>query len=413
MHHVIVGAGPAGTLAADTLRRHDRQASITLLGDEPGPPYGRMAIPYLLSGRISAEQMQLRSAADHFERQRIDLRRARAVGVDAAARRLRLGGGEELAYDRLLVATGARPNRPAASGLDHPAVLPCWTQDDARAILRRAAPGTRTVLVGAGFIGCILLESLFERGVSLTVVEQAERMVPRMLDATAGGMLADWTRARGVDLRLGRRIKRAEPDGDGLALQLDDGSVLEADLVILATGVTPNCDFLDGSGVETDIGVLVDETLASSDPAIFAAGDVAQGRGFRTDERVVHAIQPVAADHGRIAALNMCGRRTAHAGALGMNILDTLGLVTTSFGCWEGVAHGSRTERLDRGAFRYLNLQFDGDRLIGATAVGLTRHVGALRGLIQSGTRLGRWHRRLMDDPSRVMEAFVARVALP
>lgn len=413
MHHVIVGAGPAGTLAADILRQQDETATITLLGDEPEPPYGRMAIPYLLSDQIGVEGTHLRKVPNHFKRQRIDLRHACANALNATAHELRLEDGDTLRYDRLLIATGARPNRPPIQGLDHPAVLSCWTLADAREIIRRARPGTRTVLIGAGFIGCIVLESLLARGVRLTVVEQTERMVPRMLDATAGGMLARWTTDKGVDLRLGCRVRVAEPNGAGLTLRLDDGTALEADLVILATGVVPNASFLAGSGIDIDLGVLVQDTMATSLPDVYAAGDVAQGRGFQTSDHVVHAIQPVAVDHGRIAALNMAGQEAHFHGALGMNILDTLGLITTSFGRWEGVEGGDQAELVDRERFRYLNLQFDGEQLVGATAVGVTQHIGALRGLIQSGIRLGTWKRRLCDDPSRLMEAFVALVATP
>jgi len=198
-----------------------------------------------------------------------------------------------------------------------------------------------------------------------------------------------------------------ESGDDALGVILDDGSVLPAQLLILAAGVHSNIDFLDGSGIETDQGILVDECMRTSKPGIYAAGDVAQGRDFSTGNRMVHAIQPVAADQGRCAAMNMAVHPTTYPGGLAMNVLDTLGLVSCSFGAWNGVDGGDSAELLDRDRFRYLNLQFADDRLVGATGLGLTQHVGALRGLIQSRHRLGAWKARLQRDPTRVMEALV------
>jgi NAD(P)H-nitrite reductase large subunit len=317
-----------------------------------------------------------------------------------------------MAWTTLLVATGSRPNRPPIPGTDDPRVLTCWTLDDARRIITATGPGTRVALLGAGFIGCIVLEALAARGVALTVIEMAERMVPRMLDANAGSLLGDWCVAHGVALHTATRVQGIEPAADALALQLDDGTSVVADLVILATGVRSNVEFLEGSGVEVDNGILVDEHLQSSVPGVYAAGDVAQGRDFSTNERSVQAIQPVAVDHGRCAALNMLGAATPFPGALSMNVLDTLGLVSCSFGQWMGVDGGDQGQLLDRARYRYLNLQFADDRLIGATGIGVTQHIGALRGLIQGHHRLGRFKARLVDDPTRVMETLVGVTSL-
>jgi len=344
-------------------------------------------------------------------------------GRGARRGRLRLRGGGSEPFDRLLVATGASPIRPPIQGLDLPGVHPCWTLEDAREIIRLAEPGSHVVLLGAGFIGCIILESLVERGVSLTVVEMGDRMVPRMLDSTAGTMLKRWCEAKGVAVCTSTRITKIEaaPAGAGgrdtLQVDLDSGEQLPAHLVVVAAGVRANMDFLDGSGIETDQGILVDELLRSSHPAVFAAGDVAQGPDFSTGGRSVHAVQPTAADHGRVAALNMAatGPATAarYTGSLVMNVLDTLGLVSCSFGLWDGVNGGESARRVDEDSFRYINLQFDGDRLVGAITLGRTDWVGVLRGLIQTRVPLGPWKDKLIDDPHRVMEAYLARAGEP
>jgi NAD(P)H-nitrite reductase large subunit len=201
-------------------------------------------------------------------------------------------------------------------------------------------------------------------------------------------------------------LEQAGQDGS-LTVSLDNGETLAADLVIAATGVKPNISFLAGSGIETDQGVLVDRNLRSNIADVYAAGDVAQGLDFSTGEYSVHAIQPTAADHGRIAALNMAGREAGFQGSVVMNVLATLGLVSSSFGLWAGVDGGDAAELVEAGRYRYLRLQFEDDVLVGSTSLGLTEHVGVLRGLIQGRVRLGRWKKRLVADPTRIMEAYL------
>jgi NAD(P)H-nitrite reductase large subunit len=135
---------------------------------------------------------------------------------------------------------------------------------------------------------------------------------------------------------------------------------------------------------------------------------VAQGLDFSTGDYAVHAIQPTATEHGYLAAVNMSGRDAEYEGSVNMNVLDTLGLLSCSFGRWEGVENGEQAELYSPGDYRYLSLQFEQDRLIGANAVGLSQHVGVLRGLIQRRTSLGVWKERLLRDPTRLMEAYLA-----
>jgi NAD(P)H-nitrite reductase large subunit len=178
--------------------------------------------------------------------------------------------------------------------------------------------------------------------------------------------------------------------------------------VVVATGVRSNMDFLNGSGVKTDTGIMVDDHLATNVAGIYAAGDAAQGPDFSTGGWMVHAIQPTAAEHGRIAGLNMAGRDAVYKGSLIMNVLDTVGLISASFGKWEGIDGGDAAEVVDTANYRFLRLAFDGERLIGALALGLTQHVGVLRGLIQTRVALGPWKKKLMADPHRIMEAYLA-----
>ena len=430
MKHVILGAGPAGVIAAETIRKHAPGDSIVIVGDEPEAPYSRMAIPYLLMGNVAESGTHLRHGADHFEKHRIELKRGRAASVDTVARKVALEDGSTLDYDRLLVATGSSPASPPIPGINSAGVHSCWTLADARAIMKLANRNARVVQMGAGFIGCIILEALAARGVHLTVVEMGDRMVPRMMGPTAGGMIKDWCESKGVRVFTGARVSAIESGGGGggvlskiasavglgneddaapLRVKLSNGETIAADLVISATGVKPNIGFLEKSSIKCLLGVLTDEHLQTNVPGVYAAGDCAEAFDKISGKTIVSAIQPNAADQARIAALNMVGQRAALPGVTQINVLDTLGLVSTSFGDWAGVPGGQSAELTDRKAGRHLSLQFSGDRMVGCNSIGWTDHVGVMRGLVEGQVSLGEWKARLIADPTKLMEAYLAR----
>jgi NAD(P)H-nitrite reductase large subunit len=408
-HHVILGAGPAGVIAAETIRKHAPQDTITLVGDEFEAPYSRMAIPYLLIGKVGEEGTHLRHAKDHFAKLDIDVRRGlRAKSVDVAQRTVTLDDGNALAYDRLLIATGSSPASPPIPGIASPGVHPCWTLKDARAIMKLATQGARVLQMGAGFIGCIIMEALAARGVQLTVVEMGDRMVPRMMGPTAGGMIKNWCEAKGVRVFTGTRVDAIDA-GSPLKVRLSNGQALEADLVISATGVKPNIGFLEASGIKCLVGVLTDEHLQTSVPGVYAAGDCAEAFDKVSGKTIVSAIQPNAAEQARVAALNMAGQRASLRGVTQINVLDTLGLISASFGEWQGVPGGQHAELTDKAAGRHLSLQFGGERLVGCNAIGWTAHVGAMRGLVEGQVTLAPgWKERLLEDPTQLMAAYLA-----
>jgi len=407
MQHVIIGAGPAGVIAAEHLRKVQPDSTVTIINDEPEPPYSRMAIPYYLIGRINEAGTYLRKSGSHFADAGIEIMQDRVSSVEASGKRLTLESGKSLDYDKLLIATGSHPVSPPLPGMDLPGVHSCWTLEDSRHIAAKAKSGSNVVLMGAGFIGCIILEALASRDVNLTVVEMEDRMVPRMMDQNSGNLIKKWCQGKGVVVHTSTRVESILEDGNSLKVVLNNGETVDADIVISATGVKSNIQFLEGSGIETEFGVLVNNRLQSSDPDIYAAGDVCQGKDFSTGEYSVQAIQPTAADHGRITAMNMAGKDTVHQGSINLNVLDTLGLISSSYGLWMGVEGGDSAELYDPERYRYLSLQFEEDVLVGAQSLGLTQHVGVLRGLIQTRIKLGKWKEHLMKDPTRIMEAYL------
>ncbi len=410
MHHLIIGAGPAAVSAAEQIKKLDARSEVTMLAAEDVPPYSRMAIPYYLVGNIQQEGTYLRKNADHFNNLGINVRHARANGLDAQSKQVSLAGGESVTYDKLLIATGATATKPPIPGIDLDGVHNCWSLADAHKIIDKATPGSNVVLMGAGFIGCIILESLAANKVNLTVIEMENRMVSRMTNRTMGTMIKDWCVDQGIKVMTSTKVDRIDQGADStLSVTTNTGESIPADLVICATGVRSNTAFLDGSGINVDMGIVVGDYMETSLPDVYAAGDVAQGKDFSTGEYYVQAIQPTAVEHGKIAAQSMVsGHISANAGNVNMNVLDTVGLISTSFGMWMGVDGGEESELVDKENFKYLNLQFKDDVLVGASSLGMTQHVGVMRGLIQTASPLGEWKDKLMENPTRLSEAYLA-----
>ena len=405
--YVLIGAGPASVRAAETLRKADPDCTITMIGLEQEAPYSRMALPYYLSGIIEDHGTHLRKTAGHFEDLGISHVHAKVEKIEPDNHRVCLDNGQQYSYDKLMIATGSRPANSPFPGADNDGVLNCWTLADARAILKTMKPGSKVALLGAGFVASIIIEAMVKKGVELTVMMgRTGRMVSRMMDEPAGDMIKSWCESKGVTTILPSSIKSIEA---GPALKRDDDSLTPYDLIVVATGVYSNIEFLEGSGIKTDNGILVDAGLHTNIDDIYAAGDVAQGLDFSTGGQSVHAIQPTAVDHGRIAAINMMGGDSTYKGSLSMNVLDTAGLVSSSFGSWGGVEGGESACLLDVDGYKYIRLNFKDDLLVGAVTVGRTENIGVIRGLIQSEVRLGDWKNKLKEDPSLIMSAYLAR----
>lgn len=270
---VIVGASLAGAQAAQTLRRQNFEGSIVLVGDESHPPYDRPPLSKkYLAGSTEREKLRLRSMADPDEL-RVDLRlNEAATGLDVDRRVLITTTGE-LAFDGLILATGARPRRLAGE-LDGVHVL--RTLDDADGLREAfAARPDRVVVIGAGFIGAEVAATAREAGLEVTMIEAGAAPLSRVLDADAGMAIADLHRDNGVDVRLGVGVDALVGTGSVEKVELSDGTSLDADVVVVGIGVIPNTEWLEGSGLTIADGVVCDRTCLAA-PGVVAAGDVAR-----------------------------------------------------------------------------------------------------------------------------------------
>ena len=410
--HLIIGGGTAGINAIRTLREEESEKSeITLVSAEK--PYSRMVLPYYLDRSIAESHVYTATArvlADWGVKPHLG-RKAAALDVKASV--CTLDDGTKVEYDDCLIATGSSPVKAPVPGADGRAVHSFWTLDEARAVVAEITRGSHVVMVGAGFIAFTILNSILALGAKLTIVEVAPRILPRMIDDTGAGLVETWLKKHGVAIRTGVKLTKIAEAKGRKQLKFASGTDLVADVVIMATGIKTNLDWLKGSGVLINRGVVVDDHLRSSVPNVYAAGDIAEGRDRVTGEPAVHAIEPTAQEHGRIAGANMAGKDVRYRGSLIINIVEVCHLDVASFGAWDDAkAESAAGLQADRPAYR--KLLWRGDRLTGAIILGpssdiwTTNDVGMLKGLVQSGVSLARWKAHLKKNPFDVKPAFIA-----
>jgi NADPH-dependent 2,4-dienoyl-CoA reductase/sulfur reductase-like enzyme len=275
---VIVGASVAGVRTAEALRRRGFGGRVTLIGAEPHPPYDRPPLSKaFLTGHAAEDDLALLDG-ERLDRLELDLRLGqRAVAVDVSARQVRLASGEPVPFGALVIATGSRPRRlPPLDGW--PGVHVLRTLDDALAIRAALAAGARVAVVGGGFIGAEVAWSARARGLDAAIIDPVPALMTRGLGPALGTVLAARHADHGVKLRLGRSVARAEGAGRVERLVLDDGTSLEADLVVVGIGVDPAVAWLGSSGLPVDGGGLrCDAWLrACGTDSVYAVGDVAR-----------------------------------------------------------------------------------------------------------------------------------------
>lgn len=304
---VIVGTGAAGLNAAETLRQEGFVGRIVMLTGERRLPYDRtdLSKPYLR--KADAKPPFLRSG-EFFDRHGIEVRTGcRAEAVDLRAKTLALSGGPSLRYDRLLVAVGAQPRRLGVPGEDLPGVHVLRSLDDCEAIRAALAKGGRGVVVGASFIGMEVAAAMAERGLETTVVAPEAVPFEKVFGERIGRMYQRVQEDKGAEFRLGRKVERFEGDSCVRAVVLDDGSRLDADLVVVGVGVRPATQFLRGLDLADDGGVVVDAHLRAGED-VWAAGDIARFPDWRTGRPLRIEHWRLAEQLGRIAARNMVGK---------------------------------------------------------------------------------------------------------
>ena len=391
MRIVIIGAGPAGVAVVETLRHYDRQSEIVMLTDEPYPPYSPPAmVEYFATGR----EVHLWRDHDFPERMGVDYRPGvRVTAVMPEERAVRVGDAEVLTYDRLVIATGGQLYAPL-EGAEKPGIYNFKSLSAAEELigLVRKGQARNALIVGAGFIGVEIGLLLADLGVSVTQLVRS-RVMRSMLDPETSEIALDMIRNRGIQVRQGEDADAVAFLGEprAQAVKMRSGAELSADLLVAATGLRPNIEYLSGSGIEIGWGVLVDDHLRTNFPGIYAAGDVAETIDRITGERYVHAIFPNARAQGQVVAYNLLGWDRTYEGADNMNSLKHLGLPVMAVGSMEGEELRTRRD----GNLRKIFLQ--DDRIVGFRLTGDVGSAGIYLSLMNRRADVSAFKHRLLE----------------
>jgi len=371
---VVVGAGAAGIAAAERARRLAPAADIAVVSKERGLPYHRLSLTLFMAGEVDEASLPLKPSAWYAE-QRITLVEGEVVAVERLARQVRLRDGRTLPYDRLILANGSHPFVPPFLGVRREGVVVVRTLSQARDLLRRALPGVRCVCIGGGLLGLETAGALARRGAAVTLLEGSDRLLPRQLPQAASELLEAHVESLGIEVRLSVQVSALVGDEAVCAVSLADGEELPAEVVVLSTGVRSNVQLARRAGLRVELGVVVDERMATSDESVYAAGDVAEHEG------VVRGLWTTARVQGEVAGANAVGGDACYEGLPPAMWLKVLDLAVFSIG---DLSAESAVE--ERGPGRYLRIACRDGRIVGACLVGDDALAGPLQQALSGRT---------------------------
>lgn len=379
---LVVGAGMAAVKFVDELTARAPHAyDITVLGAEKHRAYNRVLLSPLLAGEMNEDDLALKPNGFFAERG-IELRLgARVARIDRAAKTVELGNGEILAYDGLVLATGSQAIRLPKPGMDLEGVVTFRDLDDARALAEAARPGRSVAVIGGGLLGLEAAFGLARKGADVTLVHLMDRLMERQLDHRAAALLREAIEARGVRVLLEADTAQVRGDTRAEGLELADGRIVPADLVVCAVGVRPETSLARAAGLACGRGILVDDNLTTSDESIFALGECAEHRG------VAYGLVEPAYHQAQVLARRLAGDgHAAYAGSLLATNLKVSGIGLFSAGDFEGRAGAHVLTYADESAGIYRKLVIENDRLTGALLYGDTADALFYLDLIRNGT---------------------------
>jgi NAD(P)H-nitrite reductase large subunit len=398
MKYLILGNGVAGVTAAETVRQLDPAGDITMIGDETFPPYSRPMISLLLEGSIGSDKLPIRSSGFYDELKIQPVLGHRVNGIDIANRTVSTGGAN-YGFDKLLIATGADPRPIKADGLGFGNISYMRTQTHVRTMLDGLKGARRALVLGGGLVGFKAAYGLLRRGLDVTMLIRSGYPLSMQVDREAGMMIRDELVRHGLEVRVGIEALAFDGNGAVAAAHLSDGSRLPCDMVVIGKGVLPALSFVPRDRINIDLGIVVDAHMETSVSGIFAAGDVAEYVDIARNTPWVNAIWPEAVSQGRIAGINMAGRRVDYRGSLSRNVIRIFDMDIMA----GGVVNPPPDALYRTVVFRrprqkiYRKLVFQGDTLVGMVMVNDIEQGGVLLSAIQSRTPLPIPRGALMD----------------
>lgn len=337
MKYVVIGTGVAGISAVEAIRSVDRAGEIVMLGDDPHGYYSRPGLAYILTGELQDESLFPKKREDYIPL-KFKYKKARVIRIDRANKILHLDDKTPLAYDKLLIATGASAIPLTVPGANLQGVMKLDHLEDARGILKHAKRGRTAIVVGGGITALELTEGLLARGVHVHYLLRGNRYWSSVLDEHESRIVEGRLQAEGVTLHFHSEVQEIiGKSGKVRGVRLLDGRIMKCDMLAYAVGIKPRAELAKSADLALDRGILVNEYLQTNDPSIYAAGDVAQVYDPLTGRSVLDSLWSPAREQGYAAGLNMAGKSQAYVKMVPFNVTRLAGLTTTIIGA---VGHG-------------------------------------------------------------------------
>ncbi|MEE9116776.1 MAG: FAD-dependent oxidoreductase [Thermoplasmata archaeon] len=396
LHVVIIGTGGAGISAIRTIRSVDEKCKITAISQEDQMPYSPCSLPHLIGGDIEKKNIY-RVEKDFFKKNKVRALLGTKVSKVTPKNKTVMADGGKIRYDKLLITAGSVPLVPPIPGIDAKGVFTLGNLADADEILKWVRKGAKKAIVlGAGFIGVECAMALRKLGLQVFVFEMLDWVLPKMLDEDASGEVQKVLEREGIEFHLGQQVSEIIGKGKVSGVLVGKKKT-SCDMIVLGIGVRPNTEFLKGSGVKVNHGVVVDERMRTSVKDIYAAGDIVEADDRIRGTKRVNAIWPNAIEQGRIAGYNIAGTEKVYDGVESINILDVYGVPVLSMGMSslelkDFEVEKSKTNR----SFKKLLLK-DG-KIAGVQMVGAIRNSGYLLGLVKKGVEVDDIRGHLLED---------------
>ena len=396
--YLIVGNSAGGIGAAEAIREVDKKNRITIVSDEPYLTYSRPLISKYLSHERTVDEILFRPA-DFYSQNNIELLLdIKVQHLDLQHKIAQLGNGEQITWNKLLLATGGIPIIPRMRGGNKKGVFTFLTVNDAVAIDEFIKDGFEAVVIGGGLIGISVTEALVKRGVSVTVVEMKDRILNTILDEVASSIAEETIRQAGVRVVTNQTVAKVIGETRAEGVVLDNGERIRCDLVVVAIGVLPRSELVSGTEIKVNRGIVVDRLMSTSYPGVYACGDVAEAYDFVYDTNRLTPIWPNAYIGGRVAGYNMAGVRAEYRGGTAMNSLNYFGLDIATAGAvttppdrnWEEIS------RRDDGVYKKVIL--GEDLVVGMVFVGDIEKSGMIFSLMRDGVNVADFKPALLAD---------------
>ncbi len=333
--YVIIGNSAAGIAAVEAIRKRDKESKVIIISDEEYNSYCRCLISYHLAGEVSQDKIWYRTAQFYKENKIEVFLNKKIIRIDPKKNRVICEDKTQLDYDTLLIATGASAKFPETKGIKKKAVFGFRTLKNIRDI-EGVLPITKSACVlGGGLIGLKAAYALKKRNIDVKVIIKSNQVLSQVLDFTGAEFVQKRLEANGIEVILGRDVTEVIGNGDIKAVKLDSGKAIEASLIIVGKGVSPNIDLVKDTDIKVNEGIIANNLMQTNIPNIYTAGDVAKGFDAVLGEYSMNALWPIAVEQGRIAGANMAGESIIYDGSLGMNSLEFFGLPVISLGVFK------------------------------------------------------------------------------